>query len=685
MTDTSDLLYRPDALVFDDPNKWVSTVSRWPDLTWRLNTKDPGYVGGFIMVYWWPAREDGVLPAPHELAIIEHMKRLVWLGLFHPGLTFAKKVTGVPTIAYGFASLLRFMTEHALIDFADLTPEIVEDFVQWTAEDLRQRDEMRSGRGSIRGVAYQRLLPIVRIWKAREHLASIGVPTPTDDPLQGMSTFSVTRQICKVVSEPLPAIPDEAFLRIVNAAADIVLIHADDVLAAQKIWLEQTGGFGTVWSRMRAKKALAEFRCVTSGRSSTPWASDLLDPLVNSDGATPTFGLRRMITTLRDACVIVLLATAGLRIREIVAINGGRTANARLPDCISSEVSSDGLLEMFNITSRLTKGQILPLESFWLIGSRPNGIGELPLAAHAVNILETLMAPWRVHSADAEARAALIINLPNRGLPRSGQEVHRIATNTLTNSLYDFYRTFCELQQLPDVSADMTVTDLRPIKGSQGRCILVRQYRKNYAQNVLRIDSGLLTAIQRQLHHMRIATTQLSYTGNDPRVLGGATDEQRMSSNKAIAMFLGMTEGNGAGGRLADLISSYEETEDLNDERLSVDEIAELGLMLIPAEHGWCGIQFAPHLSRCNAMSNKASFLNRDPDVRHRNPSTCGGCPVFAFDRTQRPFWADRFNINREIWENAREMKLEEDYMVAPSRMNQAANIIALMDERTVK
>lgn len=685
MTTTSDLLYSADALKFDDPNKMVSTVSLFTDLTWRLNTNDPGYARGFTMVYWWPARADDESPTPQQLAIIDHMKRLAWVGLFHPALTFAKKVTALSPVAYGFASLLRFMTDLDLADFADLTPEVVEDFVQWTADDLRQREELRSGEAQVRGVAFQRLLPIVHIWKAREHLAAVGVPVPIEDPLQGLSALKVTRRICNVVNEPLPAIPDEVFLRIVNAATDVVLIHADDVLAAQNLWLKNTPGFGTIWSRMRAQEALAQFRCSTSGTSNTPWPRDLLDPLVNADGATPTYGLRRMITTLRDACVIVILATAGLRIREIVSINGGRTFDAGLPDCISSEVSSDGLLEMFNVTSRLTKGQILPLESFWLLGSRPNGIGQLPLAAHAVNILETLMAPWRVHSLDLEARGALMVNLPHAGLPQSGQEIRRITTNTLVNSLYDFYRTFSGLQHLPDVSADGTATDLRPIKTSLGRCILVRQYRKNYAQNLLRIDSGLLPAIQRQLHHMRMATTQLSYTGNDPRVLGSASSEQRMSSNRAIAGLLGMAEGNGAGGRLAELISSYEAARDLNDEGLSVEELAEMGLMLIPADHGWCGIQFAPHLSRCNGISNTASFLNRDPDLRHRNPSTCGGCPVFAFDRTHRPFWLNRVNANQEIWEKACAIGLQEDYRVAEKWMKQAANIIAKMDEGAVE
>lgn len=681
MADTSELLRRSDVLEFGSPDKPVSTLSRWSDLTWRLNTNDPGYVGGCIPVRWWPSREEEDLPTPSELAILDDMKRLVWLGLFHPALTFTKKATGIPIIAYGCASLLRFMTENSLVDFADLTPDVVDEFVTWTADDLRGREKLRSGKGKVGRIALHRILPLLYIWKAREYLRSVGVPVPMADPLRGSSAFEVTRQICKETIEPLPAIPNEAFLSIVNAAADIVLVHADDVLAAQNIWLENTGTFGTVWSRMRAKKALAAYKCKTTGKTTTPWPCDLLDPMINSDGIAPTLGLRRMITTLRDACVIIVLATAGLRIREIVAIAGGRVANTELADCISSGVSSDGLLELFSITSHLTKGQILPLETSWLLGSRPNGIGPLPLAAHAVNVLETLMAPWRIHSLDPEANGALIVNLPRKGLPRSGSKVHRIATTTLISSLHDFYRVFCGLDRLPDVSADGTATDLRQIKKTQGRCLSVLQYRKSYAQNIVRIDSGLMPAIQRQLQHMRISTTQLSYIGNDPRVLGSSNDEQRMSSFKAIAAFLGLTEGNGTGGRLMELISSSEQAMDQDAESLSVEDLDELGLALISVDHGLCGIQFAPNRSRCNGLSGNASFLNREPDLTRRTPSVCAGCDVFGFDRTHRPFWAKRLKVNREIWEQACARGLEDNYKVAEFRMKQAASIIAKIDK----
>jgi hypothetical protein len=683
MPTTRQLLQRSDALVFDDPCKEVSSRSRWSDLVWRLDTDDPGYGVDGIAVRWWPGRDDGEAPSPADLAIMEWMKRLAWLGLFYPGLTFVKKVTGLGAVAARCASLVRFMSERSLIDFAALTPEVVDDYLRWISEKLSWQADGPSGEWSVRRSAFHRLLPLVYIWRARRHLEAAGVPVPVTDPLRGAAALKLAKQICDWAVEALPAVPEEAFMRIVNAAADVVLVHSRDVFAAQEIWFAQTGGTGTKSTRAIGGRALAEFRCRTADASKTPWPRHLRES-TSGEACSAPLGLRRMISALRSACVIILLATTGLRIREIVAIPGGRSLDAALPDCLSAQVSSDGLLEVFSVTSRLTKQQIVPLETDWLVGSRPTGIGPLPLAARALEMLERLMAPWRTMAHDIEAGSAMLVRLPNTGMPRAGRGVHRATTENVINSLYEFYRVFAGLDSLPDTSCDLAGTDLRLIKETRGRCISVRQYRKNYAQYLLRIDSGLLPAIRTQLHHMRIATTQLAYTGNDPRTLSGPDDEQRLRGSRAIAALLGMEPGTG--GRLAELISSYRKGEQaqtdggLDSAGTAMRVIDETGLRLIPGDHGWCGIAFAPHLSRCNARSGRANFLNLSPDPRYRNPSTCGGCSVFAFDASHRKFWVNRRNTNRDIWEKACGLGVEADYRVAENRMKQAQAFLELID-----
>ncbi|WP_231420766.1 hypothetical protein [Sphingomonas sp. Leaf205] len=675
---TDNLLHQSDVLDFSAPDKWVSSRSRWHDLVWRLDTNDPGYSRDGIAVRWWPGRGTDEEPNPAELAIIDDMKRLAWLGLFYPELTFVKKVTGLPSIASGCAGLLRFMVAHDVTDFSGLTPEKVAEFVEWTARDIGQREDVESGRILIKKSAFQRLVPLVYIWKARKRLQAAGVAVPAVDPLEGGSVLKIITTISDWVIKALPPVPEEAFMRIVNAAANIVLVHSQDVLAVQEIWIEHTGGFGNEVSRARANRALAAYQFKTVGQSKTPWPRDLLDPMINPDVGAPSIGLRRMIVTLRDACVIVILATAGLRIREVVAIPGGRTIDAARPDCMASETSADGLLETFTVTSSLTKGQILPLKTSWLLGSRPTGIGRLPMAPRALDVLETLMAPWRARAVDEEARSAMMVLLCKSGMPREGRYVRRLTVPALTASIYDFYRIFADLKSLPDVSKDMAGTDLRSIKESDGRCIFLRQYRKNYAQYLLRIDSDLLPAIRTQLHHMRLSTTQTGYTSNDPSLLGGPDDEQRLKGASAFAAILG--EDHATGGRLAQIVRSYRrgqaETKTVSEIVATVDE---LGLALIPGEHGWCGIEFAPHLSRCNAKTGRANFLNIRPDPRHRNPSTCGGCPVFAFDRSHQAFWQKQYTVNRDIWKAAQAQKVEADYKVAEDRMKRAAAFLEKM------
>lgn len=244
MNSTGEILHGPEAMFLGDPDKPVSRRSKWSDLTWYLDTMDPGYTANGIAVRWWPGREAGVRPSSMELSIIDDMKRFAWISLFRPELGFVKKVTGLPILAHSCAALLRFMSEYSLPDFASLTPATAIEFVRWTASDIRRPADAQSDGGAIKKTSFQRLLPLVYIWKARRYLESAGVAVPAIDPLEGQSALKVARHICDWVVSALPAVPEEAFVRIVNAAADIVLVHSKDVLAAQNIWIERTGGFG---------------------------------------------------------------------------------------------------------------------------------------------------------------------------------------------------------------------------------------------------------------------------------------------------------------------------------------------------------------------------------------------------------------------------------------------------------
>lgn len=275
MKTTAEILQGPDVLDFGDPDKPVSSGSRWADLTWRLDTNDPGYSRDGISVIWWPSRETVQPPSPAELVILHHMKILLWVGLFSPALTFVRKVTGARSIAFACSRLLRFMTEQNLADFSQITSETVDAYLEWIAREIGDREDVGSGEHVIRSVAFQCLLPLVYIWKARKQLAAAGVPIPEVDPMEGRSALKLIRNISKWVITALPPVPEEAFLRIVNAAADIVLVHSRDVLAAQDIWFEHTGGFGTDSSLPHAKRALAAYRCDTVGGSKTPWPRDL--------------------------------------------------------------------------------------------------------------------------------------------------------------------------------------------------------------------------------------------------------------------------------------------------------------------------------------------------------------------------------------------------------------------------
>lgn len=684
MPTTQSLFAREDLFDVHDPERPVSSASRLGDLVWRLDSQDPAYPDAGITVGW---RAEAAAEGPiseNEARLTLDMQRLAWLCLVDPAVSEVCKPATLRPVAQGCRALVRFMIERGLRTFSDLTPDVAEDYARWVADELRRSAARREVEEISYGNALMLLTPLSLLWKARRHLSASNVPVPIENPLRTRTAYSVAKEIGDLAADTLPAIPEEIFRRIVNAACDVLLVHADDVLRAQQVWFEQTGGIGVGDDRHVAMQRLADLAMPSSGRSATWWPRSLCDPKIATRGSA-TGGLKHLIDALRDACAIIVLATSGLRVGELLAAPGGRSIDGMLPLCLRTRRSEDGLIETFSLSSTLFKRQVVPLETDWLVGSRPTNVGPLPLGALALDVLERLMAPWAALAGDARSRASLLVKFHSeRGLPRSGGSITRMTSTNLSHSIRRFYSTFLRFDDLPDRSSDMKGTDLRELAETRGAHLLVQQYRTTYVQTLMRIDSGLLPAIRSQLKHMRMATTQMHYAGNDPRVLGSADSEQRREAGATLSSFLGFVDGAMSGhGRLADLIdrstASPAATTTRGEQPISAEELAGLGIGLIPCDHGYCGIQLAPHLSRCNQIAGNASFLSLKPDERHRSPTTCLGCRLFGVNTTHLAFWQRYHDVNRDIWEAAKKAGACDDYRVAKARMKRAAAILKLI------
>ncbi|KQM98002.1 hypothetical protein ASE78_06940 [Sphingomonas sp. Leaf25] len=576
---TQELLRHPEALSFG-PGKRVSSLSMWTDVVWRLDTDDPGLTASGIGLYWTTGLPDGWNPSlpdggvgAVDAAIVDDFRKLLWIALADPRIRFVKKVTGAASIMTGITSLMRYMVDRGLSSFEQLTPVAADDYLRHLAEKFAgeenaaiQRGEAdedeasshRKAKASLEGRIKTRIATLGFIWQARRQLAKAGIPVPALDPLGGRSASKVANYVVNVVEDAIPPIPDEVYLRIVNTAERVIAIHAPDVFEAQRLWFEHTGGLGSGHERNQAYEALRSLQFRTHGASKVAWPAALSESGLSNTGASnsPSLALHNLLSTLRDVCLLTVMATSGMRLSEVVSIRGGWTPGNAHPDCIVVERSQSGTLDLFFVRAKLLKKQTTPVDDLWLVGSRLAGTGEVPLAVRAIETLERLMSPWRGLSPDQQARTALSVCMNCPGMPWKPSSICRITRHRFATSVKQFYARFVDLTGLPDVGASLDGPDIRPYRESRCANVRAHQYRKNFAKFMLRLDGRLLPAIKRQYKHLRIATLQTGYMGRNPAMYFGGDDERRLVANRSLATMLGLEEA--VGGRLEDVISRHE-------------------------------------------------------------------------------------------------------------------------------
>lgn len=681
---TQDLLTRPDA--FDiEPTRHVSTQSRLADDTWDLDTEDPGHPAHGVRIRWWAGSLKHGEPDEPERRLLLLFKKVGWLALADSSFGVAHKPAGLSNFASDTSRFVRFCAPKGITRLDQVSPAVVEAYCDAVIDDFEtSKWDAVDDEAAVAKVLARLVRVPWAIWEARRRLERAGIAVPAVDPLSGHTPADWARRAVAAADNRVPAIPPEVFLRIANAAATMVIDHASDVIRAQEKWLQLEQSIGSDGSgRQRMSDLLAQHPFSTAGSSSLDWPRSLVDQTIKSFGPSASVNLSRLVVALRDACSILILATTGVRPTEYIAIPAGWNEAEGMPACIRKEQTPDGLMNVYLVRSRLSKGQIAPAEAEWVIGSAPAGAAVPPLAVTALTVLERLLAPWRAMSNDPVARRSMFVRIPTQGMPSKPSSIRRPLLTRLGCDLRRFYRDWVDFSLLPERSADHRATPLAVYETEKGASIQARQFRKNYSQFLLRTDSGLLPALRRQYKHTSVATLQYRYTGNSPAELTSVHDEHRIASVRAMAEMLGQGDAMRS-GRLPDIITRHEtKMEGRSAREMGAAEADARGLVLIPGEHGWCGIAWAPHLSRCNQLAGTASFLNSTPSFRHRNPTVCSGCSVFAADRSHLEFWRRRHAQYDAIWKEACAAGLQEDYRVADTRRRSAFAQIINLEEKT--
>lgn len=367
--------------------------------------------------------------------------------------------------------------------------------------------------------------------------------------------------------------------------------------------------------------------------------------------------VRQLVMAICSAAHLVIQSTTGMRIGEICGLKAGIDLQTGLPRSVHLEDSPDGLSDVFVLTSELSKTEEAPRDVPWVVGYRPKGTADFPPAVHAIIILDRLLDPWR----ELLGTDDLFVTLGSRrALPKSPRGVSRINSDRLRELSKNFIAEWVDLTALPDEAEKKTMDqELVPYRESHGRTIKTHQLRKSFGYFASNIDRRLLPMLQMNFHHVSIAMTDGSYTGNP--VLERDANDVRYQSLALESLEIARG-GSGMAGRYGEQLESKiigelgTRIEGLSKEDAYFEAflyVAEAGIdRLFFEPYGICGALSASVMA-CHEAGGTTDIARWEPrlspNYETRQPSLCAGCACFAIARRHLPYWEIRYIDNAAL------------------------------------
>jgi hypothetical protein len=676
---------------------WVSHVSRWYDLVWRLDNLTPGMDGSTRTLAWNFDLPDGsAFTDPEHEDLLHEVRCFAWSLFSDRRYSKTMKAGSSASLMIGIKVLVRWMITNGYETLEALDTEASDEFLDDLASDCAESDAP---------IRFDNVRLQLAVWKQlhqqRGALVGSGLVVMEEAPFGNRTPSALAGLFAERVETKIPPLPDEVALPILEAAIRFIGTPADDILELQSRMLAargQTGargGTSRCFEQKAALRAIGCFRFSTVLGETEPWHTGFE---VSSDkgkhtkavkrlgGATavltPVSACRSLVKDAGDSAALVLQAFTGMRVNELFSVEGGLDAETQLPACIDTQVSADGLTTLYFVRGYVSKLRQAPEAVRWLLGStprNPRGKGasaDLPIGVRAVVVLERLFRPWREFG--KQTGLILQIRCP-RGLPHSPSQVAPgLAAATLKGQRH-FVLNYVDLSQLPDWSK--RGEDLRPYRDSGGGNLRTHQWRKNYCHYVLQVRPHLLPAVNQQFKHLSLAMTEQSYVVQDPFLRATMLD---VTASTAVEFFYQASMGKPLGGRLGDMISQHmPELKELTKgpsarARKNIGRwLRTHDLRLFIADHGKCCIGLAPEKARCHRLAGTTAWSNSRPNFQMREPGTCAGCQCYAVDEDTLPFWHNRRAESQAEFAAGEAAGLAHEYTVSKARVEQADRIIA--------
>ncbi|WP_374359905.1 integrase [Pseudoduganella danionis] len=644
----------------------VSEHSQFNDEVWFLINPTPGAKRTTSTLNWRMTLLDG-----SRLIDVRHIVRLHWAKILVLTLLVQPSdgCKPSPGSMSAFQSQLKWLLSWMSHEGYHHPHELKHTVIQHYIDQLPEFIAVHSDDGEVGvGTATRALTTLMQLWGQRQVLARMGVVSLTSHPFEGRGAHTVATGVATKAMGWLRPLPDEVAIPMLNKAAWFLGTPAIDVLRMLDVVRDPLAGTKVIVKRSmgtklavcsagikksartrRAREFLDGFEFSTPPGGSQPW-HEPLDPAYEGGSSWQAARMARVRVlweAVRDSAAIIVQATSGMRVSELLGILAGTDEVTGLPRGVRLELSATGLYEWFVIRSQLAKTEEgLPREVDWVLGMRPVGTNETPLAVQALQILDQLYKPWR-----ACARTDRLILAGRNGatLPVASMRLGAMSNDKANEMMKRFIRRWINLAGLPDESARKTENnDLVRWRESNGSVFCTHMLRKAWAQFALACDPRLLPAIQMQFHHISLAMTEGGYIGRNPLLLDELDSMSTQKTNLVVFdIIVGKSKLAGRMGEqleqaLAKLRAEAGDLPTSEKWRQAVEWSERNDLKMFFTAHATCCPTRTSEM-RCHDASNTPIWLRKAPNTATREPSVCAGCACAIMDKSHEPFWSDRY------------------------------------------
>lgn len=642
----------------------LSPNSQFKDVVWSFTNSTPGARKGDSDLNWEIDLFDG-----SRLSDGRHIERIRWVKILTLTL-FVLPTKGrtpapgsVPGLRHEFKWILSWMSEHGYYYPSELTPSVIHKYIDELHHFILRHgsDDEVSVSTAIRALA-----PLIRLWDQRLALEKMGIKSLTCHPFDGKGAYAIAKEIATKAQGWIKPIPDEVVIPLLNKAAWFLDTPANDVIKLLDVVRDPSAGVTVPRKRgqyvsmcksgvgkssriRRAQKFIDQFQFSTPPGDGKPWH----ESLEKKYGKTSDHSARKMERvrvlweSVRDAAAIVVQSTSGMRISELLGIKAGIDGETGLPKGVRLEQSLTGLYEWFVLSSVLSKTEVgLPREVDWVLGMRPSGSIQIPLAVRALYVLNNIYEPWREQ---AKSDYLFLSKGAGKMLPLASASLRAMPNATLNTTIKRFIDRWVDLSRLPDESKHKSEDkDLVPWRESKGSIFSTHMLRKTWAQFTLACDPRLLPVIQMQFHHLSLAMTEGGYIGRNPLLIEALDSVSLQKRN--MMLFEALTGRTLLAGRMGEQLEKEMSRLRVNigdlptsqKWRSTVEWADSHNLQMFFSAHATCCPTRTSEM-RCHDAAGTPVWIRKEPNSATREPNLCAGCACAVMDKSHEPFWSDRY------------------------------------------